>query len=616
PPPPRAINRQIPDDVETIVLSCLAKEPHRRYQTVGELAAEIRRYLSGEPIDARRDNRWYVLRKTVARNKAVTALGATLLVLLIGFAVTMSLLYERAVTADRNTQREAATVQALNEFLLTMLESADPDHAPSRDVTLREVLRLASARIQADGTLGPEVASEIHRTIGRTFLQLGDYDDAETHLRASMDLRTRVFGEHSAMAAAGMRNFAEALIRQHKLDEAQRRLQTALSYYHAADGPRSDAQFNSGFAACLTSLGQVHHLRGELQEAETCFREALPLMPGGTVRQSDRASITLALASVLRDQGRLPESEVSFSDALESTRQVHGPHHPEVAAILNNLGQLYAQQEKLDRAEAAYRESLTIYRETLDPDHPRLATTLSNLGQLAGIRGDYATAENLFREALVIYRERLGPDHVHVATLTHNIASCKMNRHDYPGAIAEFQAALDIYHRTLGQDHPNNAIILQNLARAHEGNGDLSKAEDILREALTIQTRALPESHPDTANTLRMLGTVIMNHDSPVEAEPLLRRALDILRTTLPAGHSWIAIAEIRLGTCLTRLGRFEEARQLLEPGVQTLEETLGADDRRAIEARSALCDLYKASGQSDRLEACRAKLESHDQAQ
>jgi tetratricopeptide (TPR) repeat protein len=528
----------------------------------------------------------------------------------------MSFLYERAVTAERNTQREAATVQALNEFLLTMLESADPDHAPSRDVTLREVLRLASARIQADDTLSSEVASEIHRTIGRTFLQLGDYDDAETHLRASMDLRTQVFGEHSAMAVAGMRNFAEVLIKERKLDEAERRLQTALSYYYANDGPRSDAQFNSGFAACLTSLGEVHHLRGELHEAETRFREALPLMPDGTERQRDRVSITLALAGVLRDQGRLPESEVLFGDALELARQVHGPDHPEVAAILNNLGQLYVQQEKLDRAEAAHRESLTIYRETLDPDHPRLATTLSNLGRLAGGRGDYAGAEKLFREALDIYRDRLGPDHQHVATLIHNIAYCKLNRHDYPGAIAEFQAALAIYHRTYGQDHPDNAIILQNLARAHEGNGDLAEAEDILREALTIQTGALPESHPDTANTLRMLGTVIMNHDSPVKAEPLLRRSLDMLRTTLPAGHSWIAIAETRLGTCLTRLGHFEEAQQLLEPGVQTLERTLGADDRRAVEARSALCDLYHASGQSDRFEACRDKLESHDQAQ
>jgi len=45
------------------VLKCLSKESDRRYQSAGELARDIGRYLSSEPIEAKRDSTLYVLRR-------------------------------------------------------------------------------------------------------------------------------------------------------------------------------------------------------------------------------------------------------------------------------------------------------------------------------------------------------------------------------------------------------------------------------------------------------------------------------------------------------------------------------------------------------------------------
>lgn len=53
PVPPRSLNNKVPRDLETICLKAMAKEPARRYATAQELAADLRRFLDGEPVRAR-----------------------------------------------------------------------------------------------------------------------------------------------------------------------------------------------------------------------------------------------------------------------------------------------------------------------------------------------------------------------------------------------------------------------------------------------------------------------------------------------------------------------------------------------------------------------------------
>lgn len=103
---PRSLRVDLDDEVETIVLKCLAKEPDQRYLDAGELARDIRRYLAGEPIEAKRTSTTYRLRKRLRRHRA-TALLSAVLVLVVGISAIGALRAWRSGYWSSTTPRSA-----------------------------------------------------------------------------------------------------------------------------------------------------------------------------------------------------------------------------------------------------------------------------------------------------------------------------------------------------------------------------------------------------------------------------------------------------------------------------------------------------------------------------
>ncbi len=84
PAPPRQLRPKTPRDLETICLKCLRKEPRRRYGSAEALAEDLRRFLTGRPIQARRVGAVERAVKWVRRNAAASALAAVVMLAALG----------------------------------------------------------------------------------------------------------------------------------------------------------------------------------------------------------------------------------------------------------------------------------------------------------------------------------------------------------------------------------------------------------------------------------------------------------------------------------------------------------------------------------------------------
>jgi len=555
----RRLRRGLQGDLDAIVLTALRKDPRERYPTAERLAEDLRRYLAGRPVEARRTTLAQRTLRFARRHRVAVAAATLAAVSLLGGTATALWQARQAEAARARAERllvesEAQRVRAerVTGFLVDLFAVSDPAEARGEAVTAREILDRGSAGIHRELAGEPTVRAALLDTMGQVYHKLGLLPRAEPLLREALDLRRQALGDDNTDTAASRERLGLLLIDRGAYAEATAELRHALTV-------------------------QRRHFGGEHPEV------------GRTLND---------LGISLYFQGRYPEAGAMLRLALGVRRRALGPRHPDLGKTLNNLAAVWYRQKDTTAAAAAMREALALHRAAYGETHPAVATNLSNLGALLSETGQSAEAETLLRQALAI-RRRLHPGaHPDVAETLNNLGRVQLHQGRRDDARESFRAALAQMREALGPDHPNTLAVLVNLGDLEIEAGAFETAESVFQEVLSRRRRTLPAGHKSLAYPLQRIGLARLqrpDRGAAATAEPLLREALAIQRTAWPTDSWQIAEAESLLAGCLLRRAGRAEAVALLRSSLPILRARLGEGaeaTRRAVSYQATLTSL------------------------
>jgi serine/threonine protein kinase/tetratricopeptide (TPR) repeat protein len=604
-------NRQLRGDVDTIVRKALEKDPERRYGSMDELAADLRRFLRDEPIVARPPSSLYQLRKFSRRNRLLVGGVAALFVVLAAGIVGTSIYAVRAEDArgkadaaafdaeERRVEavRQATRASSVNDFLNEeLLAAADPTGSSDPDLTVREVLERAHGKV-AQGAFSdqPLVRASILETIGRSYLSLADFERAEESLLEAVDLYASELGaahENTLVARVGL---ADALHHQERFEEVEPmyvELRSALIDTLGEDHPAVND--------CTGNLALAYDTLGEYQRAIE-LNEWILARTGRDPELVDTATLqtmkNLALVHVHVED--FEAAQTLYEDVVAGLERVHGPDHLLTARARAGLGGLHYQAGRYDEAIALYEPAMAVMERVIGDHHDDYLTNAGNLALCYSYQNRFSEAEPILLHVYEATVELYGEESKASLLALLNLCAVYVNTGRYTEAVPLLELALAGQREILGDGHDDTMLTMNGLGVAYSRLGRAEDAEAMFREVLELRRSHSGSEHSSTVAAASALAYFLTQQGRMEEARPIHAEAVEAALRTMPE-HQYTGVFLSRQAVDFLQSGLYDQAAEAGVQAYEVLEIALGSDHRRATDVARLLADVYTALKRPD----------------
>jgi serine/threonine protein kinase/tetratricopeptide (TPR) repeat protein len=565
PSPPRRLDDRIPRDLETIALKCLAKVPSQRYSSARELADDLRRFLSGEPILARPTGHWERLRRWCRRKPGVAVLAGSLaMTLVVGFAtVTWQWLRAEGNFRDARRERERAEsnlavakqifAEVYNE-LSAKSSSSDYDRKKVEKVLLFYETTMLPQSV--DPTLLWEVAvvggrvAGIKKTLGRHAEAITDYQLAIKRLCPFVD-------NHAPDP-----RYARELIEDY----------TQLAH-------------------CCRSLGRSEEAEAVQREAVTRCERFAALYPHEPDNRRGLANTYLNLAGLCQDNGR-PADAVEFRRRYVDILQGFLDEHPEDAAIR------FALAKGLSTQAESFSHLAGLSAKTGEAEASRRATQL------------YESLINGRPGQALVDRGSLAVCHMHLGFLYAGAGRSSEAATVFRRGAAYYEGLLVTEPKDFGLRFELSVVLYDLGTICHlssqrtEAEKHYRRADDLLEKLVADRPDDVDSRHYLAANAGN-LGTLLSETGRPGQAESMLQKAEEVaeklIRNHPEMVRSRITLPEILapLGKMYRESGRPKEAMRAFERSREILEALpyASADGLYNLAGVQAQCAAFASAG-------------------
>ena len=196
-------------------------------------------------------------------------------------------------------------------------------------------------------------------------------------------------------------------------------------------------------------LGAIYNEERRFSDARALLE---PVLPNATGKLA--FAVNANLAGVALGERKLEEAEHYAQAALQNAASGAEPSNVGLAALYNNLGQLYRFQQRYEEAEKAYRKAIDLWTAARGPEHPYVADGLLNFAAFEHERGRERAAEDLYRRAAEIFERALGADAVETLVARNELGEVLRAEHRYVAAEQISRSSLTAMRKKLPMDDP------------------------------------------------------------------------------------------------------------------------------------------------------------------
>ncbi len=576
------INRKFRGDIEAIFSKACRSEPSERYKSAADLAADIERYRSDRPVEARAPSRLYELRKFARRNRfAVGALLALILILLVsgyrsqqGYIQAANRAAELAEVTDfqasrmsavdvegmgrhlraellgnaRDTlQRRSGTgdVQAKYEELEGLLAGVDFPGISLRildEAVIEPSIKVIDSKFRSQ----PNVQSMLLQSTASTLRQLGLFSKAAPVQQRALELRTAKLGEEHENTLISMTGAGFLLLDNGDYEQAQGTMERVLEVRRRILGKEHPETLNA-----LSNVAVTLQAQGDFEGARLYLEEALA---GWQLVRAEESSDTF-------------ETMLNLASALHSLEDYEG-------------------------ALASNEQALVGLQRTLGPEHPSTLRAMNNLATTLGEQGEWDKARQFLEQALEVERRTRGDEHLSTLSTMLNLSVAIRNQGDTDQARAYEEQVLVTCQRVLEKDHPQTEAAMNVLVTTHEEMGDLAGAQKYQEQVVSRRRRVLGEEHVDTLTAVHNLGLILKNQGNFTGARVHMEHVYEVRHRLRGEGNPATLSALSNLASMVELLGDLPQAQALQEQALEGMRIVLGEEDPETLEVMNILAQI------------------------
>ena len=608
---PRSVDSRIPRDLETIVMKAIDKDPKRRYQSADEMGEDLQRFVSDEPIKARRVGPAERFTRWCRHHPSVAGLVAAVLVLMAaGTAVStwqaVAATRARDDLAAKNAElaAEQAKVQARFDTAVKAVETfhtgvsedmllKNPEFKELRTKLLKEAARFYE---ELEVLLAGQTDAKSRKTLAAGYYQLAELTDKIGDKKQALAVHRKALAVRRELAAEPGADVETRLDVARSLHATG----TLLSWTGDPAAALSAFQEQRDLAAALEAESPTDAVRVQLAFGHNGIGFVLDIT-GKSVEALDSYRQALAIYQKLRESGQYHDPGQGLKFGLQLQAGTH-----------MSIGVTLAMAGKPAEGLESFRKASDIMQKLADANPANttvqayLANSYVNIGAVLIGTGKPEEALEPFRKALAIwqklvdvspavteFRDGLGWSH-------YSLGAVLLNTGKPAEALEPFRKALAVFQK-LVDDQPAVTRFRDALARVHGSNGDVllstgkpAEALDAYRKALAIEQN-LADANPTNTDYQwwlscyhNSIGVVLVSTGKPAEALDAYRKALAIAQnladadpgnSTWKANRAWYSN---NIGRALDRLKRPAEAIAALDEGLTVRQKLAESDPTNA----------------------------------